>query len=380
MRLAAIACLLFSSPAFAQCLNWASAGTAGPSPRQDMFIVADTSNHNILQFGGYRGGFGFNNETWLHDGEAWAQAFPPVSPSARGHYAIAFDSLRSRVILFGGTETGSNYLADTWAWNGAAGTWSQLSPPNSPSGRLNHNMVYDAARDRIVLFGGSTATGASSQTWLFNGTTWTQAFPATTPTIRTAYAMTYDPVRQRVIMFGGIPTTSAPTYEWDGTNWTLTATTGPAPRLYVAMSFDEGLGKVILSCGELPGATGRHNDTWSYDGTTWEPLSVGIPGVARDQNGQAYLPGLGTVVFGGYAGAGDVRRDTWVLTCTAPPSCDPDYTCDGNVNQDDIACLIDALAGHPGCECKPLDFNNDGNTDQDDVTALINVVAGGECP
>jgi hypothetical protein len=230
-RLLALAALALSSPALAQCPDWAFAGNLGPNPRQDMFIVADTANRNILQFGGYRGGFGFNNETWLYDGESWAQAFPPLSPSARGHYAITYDSLRRRAILFGGTETGSNYLADTW----------------------------------------------------------------------------------------------------------------------------------------------------SYDGTTWQLMSVGIPGVPRDQNGQAFLPGVGTVIFGGYAGAGDVRRDTWVLACPAPP-CDPDFTCDGNIDQEDVRCMVDALAGNPDCQCQPLDFNNDGNEDQDDLADLIHVIAGGGCP
>jgi len=62
------------------------------------------------------------------------------------------------------------------------------------------------------------------------------------------------------------------------------------------------------------------------------------------------------------------------------PTCDPDFTCDGNADQDDVACLISVVAGAPGCECQDPDFNRDGNVDQDDVAALINVVAGAGCP
>jgi len=62
------------------------------------------------------------------------------------------------------------------------------------------------------------------------------------------------------------------------------------------------------------------------------------------------------------------------------PTCDPDFTCDGNADQDDVACIINVIAGNPGCECQDPDFNRDGNVDQDDVAALINVVAGGNCP
>jgi hypothetical protein len=62
------------------------------------------------------------------------------------------------------------------------------------------------------------------------------------------------------------------------------------------------------------------------------------------------------------------------------PSCDSDFNCDGNADQDDIGCMINVVAGNPGCECQDPDFNSDGNVDQDDVAALINVVAGGDCP
>jgi hypothetical protein len=61
-------------------------------------------------------------------------------------------------------------------------------------------------------------------------------------------------------------------------------------------------------------------------------------------------------------------------------ACDSDFNCDGNSDQDDIACIINVVAGNPGCECQDPDFNRDGNVDQDDVSSLINVVAGGPCP
>lgn len=65
---------------------------------------------------------------------------------------------------------------------------------------------------------------------------------------------------------------------------------------------------------------------------------------------------------------------------TTVTACDPDVNCDGNVDQDDVICIIDVVAGNPGCECVDADFNQDGNVDQDDVIAIIGVVAGGPCP
>jgi len=63
-----------------------------------------------------------------------------------------------------------------------------------------------------------------------------------------------------------------------------------------------------------------------------------------------------------------------------PAACDPDLNQDGNVDQDDIAYLINVIGGGANPSGIDPDFNVDGNADQDDVSALINVVAGGLCP
>jgi hypothetical protein len=67
------------------------------------------------------------------------------------------------------------------------------------------------------------------------------------------------------------------------------------------------------------------------------------------------------------------------LTYTGP-FCDPDYTQDGNADQDDVAYLVNAISGGGNPNGSDLDFNRDGNSDQDDVLALVNLIAGGGCP
>ncbi|MDX2115211.1 MAG: hypothetical protein SFZ24_06250 [Planctomycetota bacterium] len=62
------------------------------------------------------------------------------------------------------------------------------------------------------------------------------------------------------------------------------------------------------------------------------------------------------------------------------PGCDPDFNQDGNVDQDDVACLAQVVAGDPACSAGDPDFNGDGNVDQDDVAVLAQVVAGAGCP
>jgi hypothetical protein len=60
--------------------------------------------------------------------------------------------------------------------------------------------------------------------------------------------------------------------------------------------------------------------------------------------------------------------------------CDPDFNQDGNVDQDDIACLSQVVGGDPSCSSSDPDFNGDGNVDQDDIDALAQVVGGAPCP
>jgi subtilisin-like proprotein convertase family protein len=71
---------------------------------------------------------------------------------------------------------------------------------------------------------------------------------------------------------------------------------------------------------------------------------------------------------------------TGVCYPNSGPPCDPDFNGDGNVDQDDIACLSQVVAGDPSCSDADPDFNGDGNVDQDDIDALSQVVAGAECP
>ncbi|MDX2115613.1 MAG: DUF11 domain-containing protein [Planctomycetota bacterium] len=71
---------------------------------------------------------------------------------------------------------------------------------------------------------------------------------------------------------------------------------------------------------------------------------------------------------------------TWPVA-PAGPSCEPDYTQDGNVDQDDIACLVDLVAGGSVCDASAdPDFNRDGNVDQADISDLVSVVGGSACP
>jgi hypothetical protein len=82
-------------------------------------------------------------------------------------------------------------------------------------------MAYDAARQRVVMFGGGDTL--STETWTYDGRTW-ERHDAAGPAPRWSSAMAYDPARQRVVLFAGGRNARpfdamADLWEWDGTHW-----------------------------------------------------------------------------------------------------------------------------------------------------------------
>src|SRR5206468_6198626 len=87
----------------------------------------------------------------------WGQVTTIGAPTGRADYAMAYDSARDKILLFGGTDgTQNTNFSDTWEYDPAAPTptWTLLSPATTPPARSGHGMVYDSARQRIVMFGG----------------------------------------------------------------------------------------------------------------------------------------------------------------------------------------------------------------------------------
>src|SRR5687767_6671464 len=96
----------------------------------------------------------------------------------RSDAAMAYDAARQRVVLFGGIDVTA--LGDTWEWDGVS--WSQRNPVVNPTPRSLHAMAYDAARRRVVLFGGQDSSGLLGDTWEWDGVNWALRNPAANPT------------------------------------------------------------------------------------------------------------------------------------------------------------------------------------------------------
>lgn len=161
---------------------------------------------------------------------------PPVAcarPELNGRagHATAYDGRRQQVLLFGGRSDapGDPYPGSTWAWNGAG--WVCLSD-DGPPGREDAEMVWDAARERMVLFGGRRRVGQSE-------------------------------------------TILTDTWEWDGQRWSMRDSTGPEPRVHMVMAFDVATRSIVLAGGGSRIA--NYRDTWQWQGAGWSRQTSVVP-------------------------------------------------------------------------------------------------------
>ena len=199
------------------------------------------------------------SERWI-----WTQK-EDIGPSPRYGLAMAYEAARQRVVLFGG-EVDPN----TWEWDGVA--WTQVADMGPP-GRWYCGMVYDDSRQRLVLFGGvlhpDNPSRALGDTWEWDGTDWTQVADMG-PSPRYGCAMTYDTVHKRVVLFGGNDPSHGElllfndTWEWEGTEWNQIADSGPSKRQFPAMAFDSSRKCPVLFGGHEGGARTWLGDTWEF--------------------------------------------------------------------------------------------------------------------
>jgi len=288
-----------------------------PPKRAHHALVYDESREQVLLTGGStplnRGqSFQFFNDVWSFDGATWRLL--AESGDRLSGIGLAYDTRRGRVVSFAGyngqTADALRSL-DGKEWR-VLGRFAEMAAAEP-------GFVYDAERDRFVVFGGSAGQGrATGDTWEYDGTAWTRVAVAEPPPPRQAHAMVYDQRRKRTVLFGGMgsakpgqpPPSLADTWEYDGRSWTRREASGPSARHAAGVAYDSKRGLVVLFGGA--GADGFLGDTWVWDGAAWKKLSDSGP-EPRAMGYLAYDKRRDRIVlFGGRKGwpDGDLN-DTW---------------------------------------------------------------------
>jgi uncharacterized repeat protein (TIGR01451 family) len=218
-----------ASPAWSQL-----APTGGPPPGRLLHtsVYAPGSNE-IVVYGGCLANCGLaGSDVWtltnangLGGAPVWAQLAASGSDNREGQAAV-YDNANNRMIVFGGQNGFNTYIFDpqvrvlTNADGTGVGTptWTTISPSGTaPSDREQAAAAYDAANNRLIVFGGATLTCCASVTANYNDVwvltnanglggspSWTQLAPqGTPPAARFAHSATYDPTTNTLTVFGG---------------------------------------------------------------------------------------------------------------------------------------------------------------------------------
>jgi hypothetical protein len=126
-----------------------------------------------------------------------------------------------------------------WSWDPTAETWSAVcgtttpaTPACDPGGRDSAGLAYDAAHQKLTLFGGGNGGGFSGtyfgDTWVYDGSAWFNVSPASGPTPRQLAALVADTQAGNLVLFGGFGCAGQCNGADASDTWTWVGTSGPA--------------------------------------------------------------------------------------------------------------------------------------------------------
>lgn len=268
----------------------------GPEARTFAGMAYNSNDHSILLFGGSKVLFGKGanpnnllNDTWkLKDGN-WQETRSSNTPTARAEGALAFDAKRNRFVLFGGytIEEGKYIpLNDTWEFYDE--NW-HLAAETGPSARHGASLWYDADKENITLFGGSTKDRSygpkTGETWQWDGSKWHKMEMDQPPNVFNSN-VAINTSTHEALRFGGWTGKGRTNETWlfSENTWQVLnpPNSMPPARNHSQMIYDSANDRFIL----FGGHDGRNvfGDIWAYKDKKWELLLVAGPKV-RIRNG-----------------------------------------------------------------------------------------------
>jgi hypothetical protein len=153
--------------------TWTNETPAGERPvKRCLHACWWTGDGRLALYGGQTTGVPALGDLWyLSQGprpgtNAWSRARVPSGLEPR-QLPAAVRSGAATTVVFGGGSVDGGWLADTWQI-GDAGAIRPVRVASGPPARSGSELVADPVHDRILLFGGRNADGASAELWALN--------------------------------------------------------------------------------------------------------------------------------------------------------------------------------------------------------------------
>jgi hypothetical protein len=257
--------------------TWQFVTDEGPSPRYGHAMAYDEARGVSVLFGGFLcdsalcspgGGPAHFGDTWEWDGATWTERVVP-GPGPRWLHAMAYDPVRQRVVLHGGRHPFGQQLMDLWEWDGtswtARGTLGDPAPGptgdplGQPKPRESHGLVFDRARNALVLHGGGLFIGGNTnaragETWELDVAGQWRLRAVAPPGSGLGFpdhrAMAFDLHRGTTLLLtnrNAAGALSGQLWEWAGSSW---LPIGNLPsRSSAAMAYDEARRRMVIVGG-----------------------------------------------------------------------------------------------------------------------------------
>ena len=266
-----------------------AAGGTQPAKRAGHVAVWDPDGPRLLVFGGRGENDSPHNDLWAWNVPAlfwqvpsWQEVTanaPATGPHARFGHAAAWDRLNKRLFVFGGDADGGS-RNDLWAWSTQFG-WIMMTvngDATAPPKRAWHAAAWDRSVNRLLVFGGMRATGATvNDLWEWSPAGKWRCLSvdgaASAPPRRGRSCAVWDDIRQRLLVFGGVDIVNRVEYlyddlwAWTAGGWKIVTAPGaagsPFPRYDHAAAWDPANTRLLVF-GGLAFGFGRLNDLWEY--------------------------------------------------------------------------------------------------------------------
>ena len=263
--------------------TWSRDPRSPPGPRMAAGMTTDTVLGRFLVYGGSRY-CGNLSESWCFDGDRWTMT--PTQTSQTYGVEIVYDSNRQTVYAIGGEGDDCGY----GYWTGPG----HLPPMFPAIGTvMDHQLAYDAHRDRVMMIGGWVGSGGPSVTnpgvLEYNGDPQSE-WQLIVPTVQRRGTIVYIPTLQACVLQD-----SQGLWKWTGQDWQAL---GTAPG---SMShFDPTRQRMVFF-------DATHTHAWAWDGSNFVENSV--LGPAPDRPGYGFYHPARRVFY--YVGS--ESTDVWTL-------------------------------------------------------------------
>jgi Galactose oxidase, central domain len=247
-----------------------------PNPRYCGCTTYLPDQDQVLLVGGQAGEGPLPPGAWTLDlaTSTWTAVSGPLPTGVIGCTSAYMANIHKAVVFGGASATEAT--SDTWVYDPVAASFAQLSPAAHPTGRADSTGAYDPGEGgRMLIFAGTSdevdATGHDNDLWAFDGTTWTQ-LEATggPPSVRRVAAGGFDAVRRRWVIFGGTDETVDRGDLWmldvGSLVWTQLSKTAPASaRGFASAGYDPTSDSYIVIGGLQQPAGTRLSDGWKLE-------------------------------------------------------------------------------------------------------------------